>query len=141
MNAISSRFLVWPKPLSYPFYDLVNRDTDPGPVFDLAVELSDYSGSVYLRVDTVIEMARVLGMATTAEVSVLKAHIDSLESQIGKLPQAQEELKNGLASLVSKFHTDLLADDPVVSVVIQEPEPIDKFLKDAEREAIGPAGL
>ncbi len=141
MNAISSRFLVWPKPLSYPFYDLLNRDTDPGPVFDLAVELNDYTGSVYLSVNSVIEMARVLGMATTAEVSVLNAHIADLERQIGKLPQAQEELKNGLASLVGKFHSDLLNDDPIVSVVVQEPDTFAELLKSAEREAIGPASL
>lgn len=141
MNAISSRFLVWPKPLSYPFYDLLNRDTNPGPVFDLAVELNDYTGSVYLSVNSVIEMARVLGMATTDEVSALNAHIASLESQISKLPQAQEELKNGLASLVGKFHRDLLTDDLVVPVVVQEPESLDKLFEDAEREAIGPAGL
>lgn len=141
MNAISSRFLVWPKPLSYPFYDLINRDTNPGPVFDLAVELSDYNGSVYLRVDSVIEMARVLGMATTDEVSALNAHIASLESQISKLPSAQEELKNGLASLVGKFHRDLLSDDPVIPVVAEEPEPLDKLFEDAERKAVRPASL
>lgn len=141
MNAISSRYLVWPKPLSYPFYDLINRDTTPGPVFDLNVELSDYNGSVYLSVNSVIEMARVLGMATTDEVAALNARIAELESQIGKLPQAQEELKNGLASLVSKFHTDLLTDDSVVPVDIQEPEPFVEFLANSEREAIGPASL
>lgn len=136
-----TRFLHLHRPLAYPFFDLVLRDTNDGPCFDLSVLLEDYTGSVYLRDEHVIEMARALGMATTAEVDVLKAHIESLERQISRLPAAQEELKNGLANLVSKFHDDLLNDNTVLSVDSTESEPDNRVVEETERETVGPVGL
>jgi hypothetical protein len=138
---ISSRFILWERPAAYPFFDLILRDTDPGPVFDLSVDLHDYNGSVYITQDHIIEMARSIGMATVGDVAEMNAHITSLETQISKLPTAQEELKNGLASLVSKFHSDLLNDDPVLPVVVPEPEPADPVAPYTERETVGPFSL
>lgn len=123
----------WDKPLAYPFFDLVLRDTGAVPVFDMGVDLHDYNGSVYIREDHIIEMARSIGMATVEDVAEMRAYIAKLEAQINKLPTAQEELKVGLANLVSKFHSDLLADDASPAVGNSEPEPDDSFLADIER--------
>lgn len=141
MPNISSRFLVWDRPAAYPFFDLISQDTDPGKVFDLGVDLHDYNGSVYITTKHIIEMGESIGMASIEEVARLNAHIASLESQIGRLPTAQEDLKNGLASLVSKFHSDLLNDSPSVPVPVEEPESDDSFLDEAERNTGDPFSL
>jgi uncharacterized small protein (DUF1192 family) len=136
-----TRFTHWDRPHAYPFFDLVNRDTGEGGCFDLSVLLEDFTGSVFLRDEHVIEMARSLGMATQLEVAELKAQIALLQSQINKLPDAQEELRSGLDSLVSKFHRDLLADSFEPPVGNKESDADDQFLQEAEREAVRPFSL
>lgn len=136
-----TRFTHWDRPHAYPFFDIVTRDTNDGGCFDLSVLLEDYTGSLFLRDEHVIEMARSLGMATVDEVAVLRAHVESLEAQISRLPKAQEELKNGLASLVSNFHRDLLTDDVVVSVPVEESKSDDSFLDEAIGKSESPFSL
>lgn len=103
----SSRFLVWPKPLAHPKFDLITRDTNPGPVFDLGVELDSYDGSVYIKVEHIVEMGRSVGMLTVDEAEKLRAENYELRRQINKLPKAQEELKDGLDDLTAKFFASL----------------------------------
>lgn len=103
----SARFLLWEKPLAYPFYDIITRDTAPGKVFDLNIELSSYDGSVYLKPEHVVEMARTLGMMTAEEANKLREENKDLRRQINKLPVAQEELKNGLDDLTARFFASL----------------------------------
>lgn len=118
----SSRFLLWDSPVAYPHYDLILRDTT-GPVFDLGVDLDDYNGSVFLKADHVIEMARDLGMATTDEVQELLKEIQDLKNQIEILPVAQEELKDGLDSLVSNFYNHLHSGERTLSIPVPDSEP------------------
>lgn len=134
MPNISSRFILWDKPIAYPFFDLILRDTDPGPVFDLSVDLNDYNGSVYITAKHIIEMGTSIGMASIEEVARLNAHIESLEAQIGRLPTAQKDLKDGLASLVSKFHSDLLNDTLDIPPSVEEPAEIDPEPIEPERD-------
>lgn len=136
-----TRFVHLDRPLAYPFFDIVTRDTNAGGCFDLSVLLEDYTGSLYVRDAHIVEMARSLGMATSSEVAELKAEIERLKAQIDRLPSAQEELKNGLASLVSKFHNDLTGNDPEPSVGNTEPEPVDSTVEEPERETIGSVSL
>lgn len=114
---VSSRFLLWDRPLAYPKFDLINRDTSPGPVFDLAVELDSYDGSVYIKPEHIIEMARTLGMLTKEEADKIRAENTELRRQINKLPVAQEELKRGLDDLTASFFASLntLDSEPVDS--------------------------
>lgn len=130
-----TRFSHWDSPHAYPFFDIVLRDTNSGGCFDLSVLLEDFTGSVFLRDEHVIEMARSLGMATADEVTELKSVITSLESQIARLPEAQEELRNGLANLVSQFHSDLLGDRPELPVDSEEPESDTAFLDEPAGES------
>ena len=116
----SARFLLWDQPHAYPQYDIINRDT-AGPVFDLGVDLDDYNGSIYIRSEHIIEMARDLGMATTDEVEALKATIKSLRDQIEVLPMAQEELKDGIDSLVRNFYSHLHNGESALPVLSEEP--------------------
>lgn len=104
---VSSRFLLWEKPLAHPYFDLVTRDTSPGQVFDLGVDLSSYDGSVYIKPEHIIEMARTLGMLTKDDAQKLRAENAELRRQINKLPRVQEELKVGLDDLVAKFFASL----------------------------------
>lgn len=136
-----TRFIHLDRPLAYPFFDVILRDTNPGGCFDLSVLLEDYTGSLYVRDEHVIEMARSLGMATRSEVDEYKAEIAELKAKIDRLPAAQEELKNGLANLVGKFHTDLLGDNSELPVGDEESVELDFKSDEAEREAIGPISL
>lgn len=120
-----TRFVHLDKPLAYPFFDIVTRDTNAGGCFDLSVLLEDFTGSLYVRDGHIIEMARSIGMATAEETAILRQEVAELKAQIDRLPSAQEELKNGLANLVSKFHTDLLADPDIPSVDSKDAEPVD----------------
>ncbi len=136
-----TRFIHLDKPLAYPFFDVILRDTNAAPCFDLSVLLEDFTGSLYVRDEHIIEMARTLGMATTDEVAELLHEIAELKAQIERLPSAQEELSNGLANLVSKFHSDLLGIDTEPSVGFEDPVEPTKGFAETEREAIGSAGI
>ena len=103
----SSRFLLWDRPLAYPKFDIINRDTNPGPVFDLNIDLEGYDGSVYIKPEHIVEMARTLGMLTKESADKLRAENAELRRQINKLPRVQEELKVGLDDLVAKFFVSL----------------------------------
>lgn len=130
-----TRFVHLDRPLAYPFFDIITRDTNTGGCFDLSVLLEDYTGSLYIRDGHIIEMARALGMETRDEVASMKAYIAELEARIDRLPAAQEELKDGLSALVIKFRSDLLADSISVPVPVEKPEPELDFLDEAERES------
>ena len=136
---VSSRFLIREKPIAYPFYDLILQDSQ-GPVFDMNVEMDSYDGSVYIRTDHIIEMARTLGMATVDEVQKLRETIIDLRRQVNKLPIAQEELKSGIDNLVSQFYSTINTvdpdDDPAL-FDIQESEPVDSEPEKTERKTIG----
>lgn len=103
----SSRYLLWDKPLAYPFYDIIHRDTNPGKVFDLAIDLDSYDGSVYIKTQDIVEMARTLGMLTKEDAEKLREENKELRRQINKLPVAQEDLKRGLDDLTAKFFVSL----------------------------------
>lgn len=140
---VSSRFLIRDRCLSYPYFDIHNQDSD-GPVFDMGVDLDSYDGTVYLRPEYVIDMARTLGMATVEEVAEMRKRIADLESQINKLPDAQEELKSGIDNLVASFYANLITVDrayELVGISNPEPESDDKFLEEAERKTDGPIVL
>lgn len=132
----SSRFLLWEKPVAYPFYDLLNRSSE-GPVFDLSVELNSYDGSVYLKAEHVIEMARHLGMATVEEVADLMQENLRLQQQIDRLPVAQRELQDGLMAITSKFYSDLRNSESDVAESFSIPAEDDRESAKAERETIG----
>lgn len=130
-----TRFIHLDRPLAYPYFDIILRDTNPGDCFDLSVLLEDYTGSLYVRDEHIIEMARSLGMATRDEVAEMKAHIAELEARIDRLPAAQEELKDGLSALVIKFRSDLLADSIGIPVPVESAESDDSFLDETERDS------
>lgn len=132
----SSRFLLWDKPHAYPGYDLIHQDT-AGPVFDLAVVMNSYDGSVYLHQDDVIEMARTLGMATTEEVANMQAVIEELRKQVNRLPKAEEALRNGLDAAVNKFYSDLHSDESDVDDGTPVSEPADDPDNEPESETVG----
>lgn len=132
----SSRFLLWERPEAYPFYDVINRSSE-GPVFDLSVELDSYDGSLYLKAEHVIEMARSLGMATIDEVEKLLAENLTLKEQINRLPEAQEELKSGINGAVHRFYNDLRGYESDLADAISEAERFDRESKASERETIG----
>lgn len=136
-----TRFIHVDRPMAYPFFDVVLRDTNPGGCFDLSVLLEDFTGSLYVRDEHITEMARSLGMATRSEFDELKAENARLKAQIERLPAAQEELKDGLANLVSKFHTDLLGIDTEPSVGDKESDESGSIPAETEREAVGPFSL
>jgi hypothetical protein len=48
-------------------------------------------------------MARVLGMATQDEVTILKRRIEELNAEVLNVPREVESLKDGLSVLVSDF--------------------------------------
>lgn len=131
----SSRFLLWEKPHAYPQYDLIHRDT-AGPVFDLAVQLEGYDGSVYIHQDDIVEMARTLGMATADEVENMQAVIDELRAQISRLPKAEEALRNGLDSAVTQFYSDLHSESSDVAPINEAPEPDDTGTVETESETM-----
>ena len=137
---VSSRFLIRERCISYPYFDIHNMDSI-GPVFDLGVDMDSYDGTVYLRPEYVIDMARTLGMATVEEVAKLRAQNAKLESQINKLPFAQEDLKIGIDNLVSEFYTRINTVDPEPSVDDKEPAEDNRILEEADGETVGPLVL
>lgn len=99
------RFKLWDRPAVYPQVDLVNRAPE-GPVFDLGVTTED-DGGVYLRAEHVEEMAGMLGWKSPEEVEALVAENDSLKNQINNMPNATEELKDGIDNCIRDFYERL----------------------------------
>lgn len=99
------RFKLWDRPAVYPQVDLVNGAPE-GPVFDLDVNRED-GGAQYLRVDHVEEMARALGWKSPEEVSSIVEENDKLKNQINNLPNAIEELKDGIDRRIAEFYGNL----------------------------------
>lgn len=93
--------------MSHPFFDIVTRDTEPGSVFDLGIDLDGYDGSVYLKPEHVAEMARALGMADKDTVDAMRHEINRLNRLVNALPEEARVLEDGMASLVADFHTRL----------------------------------
>ena len=134
----SSRFLIWDRPLAYPKFDIITRDTDPGPVFDLGVELDSYDGSLYIKPEHIVEMGRTLGMMTKADADKLREENKELRRQINKLPVVQEELKDGLDTLVAKFFASLNSSDPEPDGNSNSATPDNRKSKEAEPDPIKP---
>ena len=137
---VSSRFIIRDKPVAYPFYDLCNQDSQ-GPVFDMNVQMDGYDGSVYIRTDHIIEMARSLGMATVEEVADMRDQIAELSRQVNRVPLAQEELKNGIDELVARFNSGIVSTaDAAASlgIDIQVAESDSSKPEETQRETSGP---
>lgn len=134
----SSRFLLWDRPLAYPKFDIITRDTDPGPVFDLGVELDSYDGSLYIKPEHIVEMARTLGMMTKHDADKLREENKELRRQINKLPVVQEELKDGLDNLVAKFFASLNSVDPEPDSNSSDATPDDRESAEAESTSVKP---
>lgn len=111
------RFKLWDRPAVYPQVDLVNGAPE-GPVFDLDVNRED-GGAQYLRADHVEDMATMLGWKSPEEVASIIEENDKLKNQINNLPNATEELKDGIDNLVRDFY-NRLDYRPVLDVVIPE---------------------
>lgn len=140
---VSSRFLLRERCVAYPYFDIHNQDSQ-GPVFDLGVDMDSYDGTVYIRPEYVIDMARTLGMATVEEVAEMRATIADLSSKINKLPTAQEELKIGLDAVVASFYASLNSDDSADQPALfgdSEPESDNREPAETERETDGPLVL
>ena len=134
----SSRFLIWDRPLAYPKFDIITRDTDPGPVFDLGVELDSYDGSIYIKPEHIVEMGRTLGMMTKADADKLRAENEELKRQINSLPAAQEELKDGLDNLVSVFFNRIRNGDSVFDSNSGDSAQDNRESKEAESAPVKP---
>lgn len=100
----STRFVLVEKPLTFPHKDIVTGSPE-GPLFDLSVDLHNYDGVVYVKVEHIEEMAHVLGMITKEEAEALYVRIAELEAESKKLPDEVEELVNGIAGLVSRYRS------------------------------------
>lgn len=108
MSVINSegRFILVEKPLAYPYVDIVTN-TAEGPLFDLSVDLDMFEGVPYVKAAHVEEMAKTLGMSTKEEVDALNERIRELEEENTRLPEASEELVNGINDLVSLYHSHI----------------------------------
>ena len=108
MSVINSegRFILVEKPLAYPYVDIVTK-TAEGPLFDLSVDLDMFEGVPYVKAAHVEEMAKTLGMSTKEEVDALNERIRVLEEETTRLPEASEELVNGINDLVAIYHSGI----------------------------------
>lgn len=104
-----TRFLIFDRPVAAPHFDLINRDTSPGPVFDLGVDLEGYDGSVFVKIDDIKEMARTLGMLSAEDAKLITDENKSLRAQLNNLPEQTEVLKGELDRVISNFHAGLVA--------------------------------
>lgn len=127
------RFPLVEKPLAYPFKDIVNG-TPEGPLFDLSVDVNNFDGVVYVKVEHIEEMAHMLGMITEAEANALNERIAELEAENEKLPDEVEELVNGIAGLVSRYRTGGTAGISVPPY-LRDSEDAEESLGDSESES------
>jgi len=137
----SGRYLLWDKPLSHPYFDIIHRDTDPGRVFDLNLDLENYNGSIYIKVQDIVEMARTIGMLTVPEVERLKEENAELRRQINLLPAAQEELKDGLDDLTAKFLASINNVDRILDNSQRVESQDNRKPAEAEPAPVGPFDL
>jgi len=138
---VSGRYLLWDKPPAYPFFDIIHSDTNPGRVFDLSIDLEGYNGSIYIKVQDIVEMARTIGMLTVPEVERLRAENAELRRQINKLPAVQEELKSGLDDLVAQFFASLNSIDSVLDNSQRAESQDNRKPAEAESPPVGPFDL
>lgn len=102
-----TRFLILDRPSCAPHFDLINRDTAPGQVFDLGVDLEGYDGSVFIKVNDIKEMARSLGMLSAEDAKLITDENKRLQRMVDNLPEQAEVLKSELDRVVSAFHSSL----------------------------------
>lgn len=121
----SGRFSIHERPMAFPHTEIVNNTPD-GPVFDIGVDLDMRDGVVYIKVEHVIEMAEMLGMATKDEVAALKDRIKELTAEVEVLPDRIGVFENELSELVDRFRTSLSdpasSDNPVGNVESNDPD-------------------
>ena len=108
-----SRFLRLEKPSCYPHFDITNRDTSAKDVFDLGVDLEFYSGSVFLKVSDVQEMARSIGMLSAEDAKLITDENKRLREQLERLPEQAQVLKDDLDRVVADFHARIADPDSV----------------------------
>lgn len=102
-----SRFFILDRPSCAPHFDLITRDTSPGQVFDLGVDLEGYDGSVFIKVSDIKEMARSLGMLSAEDAKLITDDNKRLKRMVDKLPEQSEVLKSELDRVVTNFHNSL----------------------------------
>jgi len=141
-----SRFTLHEKAYLYPFRDLIWNKSD-GPFIDLKVDFPDPTnnyadGTAYLRVEDVVEMAHVLGMATLDEVTALKNENAELRARLNELPTKVESYKNELSRVTSEFLASL---DSTVTLVVpdvpksEDPEPTYLTEQSAVKQPVWPS--
>jgi chromosome segregation ATPase len=90
--------------------------TPDGPVFDLGVDLSYFSGPVQIEAHIIIEMAQSIGMLTVEESEKLRADLAFSKAKNEQAAQLATELTDGISVLTDKFYADLDSvvydDDP-----------------------------
>lgn len=101
---MASRFRLHEKPLVYPKRDIIKR-TAEGPVFDLGVDLENYTGAVYVQQLHIEEMAQSIGMLTKQQADELYQKIKEYEEREKNHLKNAEELKNGIDSAIERFHS------------------------------------
>lgn len=95
---------------AYPKAPAGERDIwgDPtSEVFDLGVNLANYSGGLYVPVENVIEMARSIGMLTTDQANDLQLELDSTKAQVESSGRFAKDLLDGITSHVDDFYRNL----------------------------------
>ena len=113
-----SRYTLHEKANLFPFKDLIWQKTD-GPFIDLKIDFPDPTnfyadGTAFLRVEDVVEMAHVLGMATREEVEKLKQENEELKAKLLQLPTKVESFKNDLSRTTTEFLATLDSTVPLV---------------------------
>lgn len=138
-----SRYTLHEKAPLYPFLDLIWRKPD-GPFIDLKVDFPDPTnnyadGTAYLRVEDVIEMARVIGMATREDVEALRQENAELKAKLNQLPTKVEGYKDELHRITSDFVASI---DSAVAMAVayveaksdSEPDHSQGYATDGEQE-------
>lgn len=95
-------------------------------VFNLGVELSRYSGGLYVPVDVVIEMGRSIGMLTKDEADAIKSELTKTNAKVEAAGALAQELIHGITSRVDHFYSSLDSVVPLVGNGISESESNDE---------------
>lgn len=111
-----SRFRMFPKSTG------ANRDIfgDPtSPVFDMRVNLRNYTGGIFIPVAVVIEAAQSIGMLTKEQSDSIKSELADTTAKVESAGAIAQELVDGISSCVDRFYSDLgnvvASDDPADS--------------------------